>query len=244
MPGSSNSSSFIPKRGTKKHTRRLRNINIYILTIVSYVLFFAALGASIFVYFYEQNYANKLNEEIAQMSAAVSGFKEADMQRVQEFDARLRQANDRLEKSASIVGILSVIESATIDTVRFNSISIQREIDDNFIIEADVDTDSFDSAIFQRDVIAAFETVEEIEVNDVSLVQSVNQSGQALGGSLSLKASLYIPLSAVPYQARPLSGVGTPSPASLFNDQAEETAPVEGAEPEASSDADNNQAGI
>jgi hypothetical protein len=242
MPGSSNSSSFIPKRGTKKHTRRLRNVNIYILTIVSYVLFFAALGASAFVYFYEQNYANKLNEEIAQMSVAVSDFKEADMQRVQEFDARLRQANNRLENSASVVGVLSAIESATIDTVRFNSLSIEREFDTNYIVEADIDTDSFDSAIFQRDVIAGFEAVEEIEVGDVSLMQSANQSGQTLAQSLSLRALLSVPLSAVPYEAEATPRVAPPTPTSPF--ESGEAVPVEAVPAETNEEVDDNQEGI
>ena len=72
MPGSSNNSSFIPKRGTTKRTRKVRNVNIYIINIASYTLMFAALVAAAGVYFYSNYVKEQLLNETTAMSAAVS----------------------------------------------------------------------------------------------------------------------------------------------------------------------------
>lgn len=199
MPGSSNSSSFIPKRGTKKHTRKIRNLNIYILTVISYVLFFAALAASAAVFFYSRSITGQLNNEIATMSAAVSNFKEADMQRVDIFDVRLRQANQRLNNSASVTQILTEVESAVIDTVRLTKFSLERNFDEGYIVQAEAETDIYDSAIFQRDILEEYDVVEEIEIRDVALRQISGEQEQIAGQSISLQALLSIPLEAVAY---------------------------------------------
>ncbi len=201
MPGSSNNSSFIPKRGTTKHTRKVRNANIYILNILSYVLLFAALAASAAVYFYSNYVNDQLNSEIATMSDAVGNFKEADMKRVQEFDVRLQQATQRLDNSVSIISVLKAIESAVVDTVRFRSFSLIRNLDEDFIVQAVVDTDTFDSSIFQRNTFSGNATVEAVEVDNVVLQQMDGGSGQSTGQSVSFVVNLAFPLSSVPYQA-------------------------------------------
>ena len=203
MPGSSSNSSFIPKRGTTKRTRKVRNANIYILSIASYVLLFASIAASAGVYFYSDIVSNQLDNEIIEIGKAVEGFKEADMKRVEEFDVRLRQANQRLNNSASVLAVLSAVESAIIDTVRFNNFSLTRNLDGGYIGLATIETDTFDSSMFQRDVFGDREVVEAIEISNVALTQSINESNQSVGQSVSFVASLAVPLSAVSYTVEP-----------------------------------------
>lgn len=200
MPGSSSSnSSFIPKRGTQKLKRRVRNGNLYILTIFSYIILFTTLVASAAVYIYGEYIHGQLQVEITEMNTAVSNFKEADMQHVQEFDNRLRQAQHRLNNSVSVTSIFAAIESATIDSVRFRDFQLIRDLDNGFIVQANIDTDSFDSSLFQRGVFERNQVIEEVEIDSLVLNESVNESGSSIGQSISLVAKLSVPLSAVPY---------------------------------------------
>jgi len=135
------------------------------------------------------------------MNSAVSGFKEADMQKVQEFDVRLRQANQRLDNAASVSVILEALELSVIDTVRLSSLGIERDLDNSFLVKAEVETDNFDSTIFQRGVFARGSVVEVVEINDISLneVTSVDTGGE-LQQSVSFSTRLSVPLNAVLYQ--------------------------------------------
>lgn len=200
MPGSSNSSSFIPKRGSKKSIRKVRNVNVYILTIVSYVLFFAALGASAGVFFYSKSITNQLNEEIVATNTAIGVFKEADLLRVEEFDKRLRQANNRLNNSASVVQILAQIESAVVDSLRLSSLSINRDADKHFSIEAQAETNKYDAVIFQRDILKGYEVVDEIEVADVALQRVGSKVDASTEQTVTLTTLLLVPLDKVAYK--------------------------------------------
>jgi hypothetical protein len=200
MPGSSSNSSFIPKRGTSKHKRRVRSGNIYVFTIISYVLIFTALISSGAVFFYASVVKGELQDEIAAMNAAVNQFNQADLLRVQEFDGRLAQVQDRLSNTGSIVAIFDAIEAATIGTVRFAGFKLERNFDTNYIIDAQLDTDTFDSAIFQRTIAGGNEVVTEVEFTDVSLTTSVIEDTALVGQSLRISALLMVPIEAVPLQ--------------------------------------------
>lgn len=200
MPGSSSSnSSFIPKRGTQKLKRRVRNGNLYVLTLFSYIILFTTLVASAGVYVYGEYINGQLQVEISEMNTAVTNFKEAEMQRVQEFDNRLRRAQNRLNNSVSITSIFSAIESATIDSVRFENFKLTRDLDKGFVVQASLETDGFDSSLFQRGVFERNPVVEEVEIDSIVLNESVNESGSSIGQSVSFVANLAVPLSAVPY---------------------------------------------
>lgn len=213
MPGSSNNSSFIPKRGASKRKRKVRKGNIYVLTIVASIILTATLLASAGIYLYQQYINNQLQNEITQMNAAVSGFKEADMQRVQEFDVRLRQANQRLNNNASVAAILDSIEASVIDTVRLSGLSVTRNLDDNFIVNADIQTDTFDSTIFQRGIFVRGDVIDIVEVSDVNLTEvSSAEPGTDLQQSVTFSAKLSVPISAVLYQPSAQTETFVPTP--------------------------------
>lgn len=199
MPGSSQDTSFIPKHNANRRKRTARRGNIYVLTIVSYVVFFASLAATAAVFFYERHVTSVLQEEIATMSAEVSSFKEADMQRVLNFDQRLSKAYDRIEASVSVASIFDALESATVGSVRFESFSLERNADRAFVIEADIETNSFDSSLFQRGVFERNQIISAVEVSDLSIADESTESG-AVFKSVSFLAKLSVPLSVVPYQ--------------------------------------------
>lgn len=196
------SNSFIPKRGPVKRNRETASRQVYFFTIISYVLMFATLLAAGSVYLYAKYIDRQLENEVAALNSEINSFSEADMQQVIEFDRRLSQAHNRLNNSVSIVSVFDALEAATIDTVKIVSLDLNREKDEKFILSASIETDSFDSTIFQRGVYKRNQIIDSVLISGV---QSASKESDSDGKSASSRplitftAELEVPLSAVPY---------------------------------------------
>jgi len=199
-------SSFIPKQGPVKKRRRSASRKVYFFTMICYVAFFATLLGSAGVYFYGDLVDRQLEDEVIALNNEISSFSETDMQRVREFDLRLQQANDRLNKSASIVSIFNSLEAATINTVSLNSLSLERENDELFTMAVNIDTDSFDSTIFQREVYGQNNTVGSITIESLQSSgldsSTLDDNDEEDGAEVSFIAEIEIPIDAVPYVPR------------------------------------------
>lgn len=192
--------SFIPKRGPVKHNRGTASRQVYLFTLISYILMFATLLAAGSVFLYGKHIDNQLESEVSKLNTEIGSFVESDMQKVLEFNLRLSQASGRLNNSVSLVSVFDALESATIDTVKINSLTLEREKDEKFILAATIETDSFDSTIFQRGVYNRNQTIESVSI---AAVQASNDSSGTEGPSkrptVSFTAKLEVPLSSVPY---------------------------------------------
>ncbi|MCA9361985.1 hypothetical protein KC906_01290 [Candidatus Kaiserbacteria bacterium] len=217
MADPSLNSSFIPKRGPAKLRRKSSPRKVYAFTIVSYVLIFAALLASAGVYIYEGVVQKQLAEEIANLNTEIQIFSEADMQQVLDFDGRLQQASGRVDKSVSMTSVFRALEAATIGSVQIEQLAMQRIGDQNYILDAAILTDSFDSTIFQRGEYQRNQVVEGIDIADVLAAADAEAVGPnvpavAEGDSplVSFKASLYIPVEAIPYRPSQVAAPAAP----------------------------------
>ncbi len=207
MPDLSNNNSFIPKRGpVNKKKQGAASRPVYVFTIISYILMFSTLIATGGVYFYGKVVDKQLSNEVAALNTAISSFSESDMQRVLEFDLRLSQAEDRLSHSVSVASVFDALESATIDTVQVASLDLKREKDEQFILAATIETDSFDSTIFQRGVYQRNQTISNVAItslqngNTSNLIDKNNTFDNSIP-EITFIAELNVPLTAVPYVA-------------------------------------------
>ena len=204
MPGSSSNASFIPKRGTTTRHNKSRGGRIYLLTIVSYVLIIAVLIASAAIFFYERHVTLQLQEEISTMNSEVNDFKQADLEQIQEFDQRLKRAKKRLDHTVSLTSIFEALEASTIKTVQLRSLSLERDADERIVLEAEVETDNFDSSLFQRGIFERNNLIKEVELKDVSIgeVGSEDDEEGASGKTVSFTAYLTVPVEDIPYVPR------------------------------------------
>jgi hypothetical protein len=210
------SNSFIPKRGPAK--RRSRNISrqVYVFTIISYVLMFATLLATAGVYAYSQHIDSRLTEEVTLLTQEKDTFSEADMHRVLEFDERLSQAADRFNHSVSLVTIFKALEAATANTVQIESLSLEREFDQQYLLTATLGTDTFDSTIFQRDEYwnnglvssVLFEEVSAPSQLETSSNSNNNEENADSESPVTFEAKIEIPIAAIPYEG--VSTAGSP----------------------------------
>lgn len=200
------SSSFIPKNNpTKRKHGGANTRKIYIFTLISYVILFATLISTAGVYFYEKHVNNQLAVEITNLGREVSSFNLVDMQRVVEFDRRLKQAQKRLENMASPVAIFDTLEKVVVKDAQINTLNISREEDNFFDIKADMLTDSFDSTITQRKEYFKNEVIDSVNIAnivteglDYSIDGLVNENNQ-LKPEVKFNVDLKVPVSSVLY---------------------------------------------
>lgn len=198
--------SFIPKRGPSSKKRRgAPSRQVYVFTLVSYILMFATLIATGGVYLYGSYVDKQLSDQVTTLNDEIADFSESDMQKVLEFDLRLTQASDRLDNSVSILSVFEALEVAVIDTVQILSLDIEREGDELIVMEASIETDNFDSTIFQRGVYNRSQVISNVTISDV---RNINNEGAPESNEIltilptsvvTFKATLDVPLSAVSY---------------------------------------------
>ena len=110
--------SFIPKQGPVKRTKQTASRQIHVLAVVAYVAFIASLIAAVGLFLYERYIEKQLESEVNALSQEIKGFSDADMERVREFNGRLRQTEDRLDKGISIASVLAALEQATVKALQ------------------------------------------------------------------------------------------------------------------------------
>ncbi len=204
MPNSP-SSSFIPKQGPAKRSRQVVSRQVHLFTVMSYVLFFASLTGSIAVFIYSKHIENQLDSEVEALSGEIGSFSDVKMEQVRSFNMRLQQAADRIGNSVSSVAVLESIEDATVQTVSIEKLRMERVADESFVVTAEINTDNFDSSLFQRGVYERSPVVESVLIEDLSLAREADTEGGTTNSGVSFKAELRIPLKGVPYQPDPFA---------------------------------------
>jgi len=223
-------SSFIPKQGPIKKRRRTASRQVYILTLVSYAIMFAVLIGSAGVYFYSGFVDRQLTSEVEALNNQIDTFSVDDMRTVQNFDLRLQQAVSRVDSYASVLSVLESIEDTVVDTVLLNSVSIERNEDVSYQLTVNMNTDTFDSTIAQRNVYADDDSLSAM------LITGLTSSGldELLDDSdpkVTFTAEIDIPLESVPYvpdvEATSISGLETAVENLVSDSNAIPTAEVE-----------------
>lgn len=161
--------SFIPKRSPQKRTRSSSSRQVYVFTLISYTLIFAALLASLGVYVYLRVLERNEIAAASNLDTAIDSFNVSDMERVYEKDRRLRMATGRVDNLASVTSILSALEEATAKSVQFEDLSLIRDRDNSFKLEANIVTDNFDSALFQRGIYERQGAIKSFSANELAI---------------------------------------------------------------------------
>lgn len=178
MPDHQSTSSFIPKRSSNTTTKRRRNSNFFVLSIISYACLIAAPTASAAVYVYKiynDRQFNTVAEEL--LNSTDKSFSQAALAEVIEFDSRLQATKKLLDHHASIGRVLSIIEANTAVSVNFTTLNLTRDSDTTIVTEADIVTDGFDSAIFQRGQYLSVDDMSEVSITEFAFIPASETEG-------------------------------------------------------------------
>lgn len=188
-----------------KRTKQTASRQIHVLAVIAYVAFIASLIAAVGLFLYERYIEKQLESEVNALSQEIKGFSDADMERVREFNGRLRQTEDRLDKGISIASVLAALEQATVKSASVEQLSLKKTDDSLITLTAKLSTDNFDSTLFQRGVYERNNAIDSVVISDLSLEGLSEEDSDASG--ITFTATLQVPTEAVP------TVVGTLKPA-------------------------------
>lgn len=195
---SSPDNSFIPKRGPSSKPKHVTSRQVYLFTIVSYLLFFGALVASGGVFFYERYVTEQLQQEVVALDEEIGLFRESDMEAVRNFENRLDYTAERVAASVSLVSLFEVLEAATAESAQITDMTVERNGDNYYAVTANMQTDTYDSSFFQR------EFYEQLPLTNVTMLENVlinttpEESTTANGPTVTFTAVLGVPVADIP----------------------------------------------
>lgn len=151
MPAPSNQ-SFIPKQPASAQLRKRSVRRIYILSYISFVVFFGVVIAAAGTFFYKVNVGTELENSEQTLVQLRSEFQSADFERVKFLATQLDEASQLLDRHVSLVAILKALEDSTVATVAYSSLDYTRTLPTELTLDVAGVTDNFNSLIFQRQV--------------------------------------------------------------------------------------------
>lgn len=166
----SNNSSFIPKKTIKKVERSRGRKRVYILSYVSYGLFFGTVAASVFIFAYTYTLSNQLQAKIDELDSQRETYNQSDLVAIKEWQRQLRIAEAFYSKHISPYQVLSLLERSTAADIQFRSFNYTQE-ENGLSITMRGETDNLDGVAFQDGTFRdhpLFGTVQIANVNKTS----------------------------------------------------------------------------
>jgi hypothetical protein len=161
--------SFIPNRPTQGNLKNRGVRKVYILTYISYVVFFGTLLAVGGVFAYKFTLNAQLTRQQQLLADERSRFKQADIESVKELERRINTSKERMDKHLSVLSVFESFEKAAVQSLRFASLTYARKTDEGPEVTITGDSDTFNSVLFQRDVLLANPVLANATVSGVVL---------------------------------------------------------------------------
>ena len=166
--------SFIPRKtaAPKTSRSRVKKRAIGVFGYVSYITFCGALllaGGMLFLSFQVDSTLASQEEEL---QAVQNQFQNSNLEQVQEYERFMDTVQVTFNESVSFIDLFTNIEESIVDQAIITSLDIERNEDvEGYQVTAEVLVDTFDSALFQRDLYTEYPLLERYVVNDVVLVE-------------------------------------------------------------------------
>lgn len=172
------SSSFIPKKPVRGSSRPRPVKRVYLISIVSSVLFVAALLASGGLFIYTISLEQELTSEQQRLNQQRETFSQSDLQRVLEFEARLQAANQLLNQQVYIPTLFRALEDTVLQSTVYRGLEYEKEGPNRINVTLETTNPTFDGVLFQREVFASNPTLQGVSITDVSFTSIDNNQQQ------------------------------------------------------------------
>lgn len=151
----SESTSFIPQRPVQGKVKKRGVRKVYVLTYISYVVFFGTLLAAAGIFFLTTATDRELKNQIDALAVERDSFSEGDIQSILELDKRINIAKDKMNQHVSLLSVFEAIEKSTLKSLQFVGFSYHRLNMFAPSITLTGTANTFDSVLFQREVLKA-----------------------------------------------------------------------------------------
>ncbi len=165
----SQGTSFIPQRPSKGkvNTRRVRKI--YVLSYISYILFFGAVLAACGVFFLNLSLDAQLEKQKELLSAERDQFNQGEIESIRELEKRINLAQERLDNHISVFSILEALEKSAVQSILYVQFDYKRLNDGAPVITFVGNTDRFDSVLFQREMLESNPVLADSTFSEVAM---------------------------------------------------------------------------
>lgn len=194
--------SFIPKRGTVRRRKATPKRQVFVFSVVTYSFLFAALIAAGGVFFYSNYLQSQLEEEAIKLNQAAASFSTQQLLQVQDFSLAIDRAAQRIAQNVAMSEVLDTLDEAVGAPIEIETLDIKRTAD-LITLEAQIVTDSFDGALFQREsFLGVADVFSLVEFSEVSFEQAESsEEGQSgIDQKVTADVTLDIPVAYVQYQ--------------------------------------------
>lgn len=166
----SSGSSFIPTRPTRGKVAAKSFRKVYVLSYVSYLVFFTTLLAAGGIYLYILSLKSELSSLQQDLVAQKNLFSQSDLDRVRNLDYRIDTANDLVNGHASLLTVFNALDSVIADPVQFLSFNYDRVEDTQRPhISLTAVAEEFDEVIFQDQIMRNNAITSRFNVANVNL---------------------------------------------------------------------------
>jgi hypothetical protein len=177
MPNSQGT-SFIPQRPTKGPSKQRGVRKIYILSFLSYVMFFGALLAAGATLFIKLSLETELTQQQQLLDQERSRFSESEIASVRELAKRIETTKARMNQHISVLSIFESLELSAIQTLNFTGFNYERLNDEATLVTILGQAEKFDSVLFQREVLALNPILSGSSFTEVGLQSREDEAGR------------------------------------------------------------------
>ncbi len=143
--------SFIPKQPASGKLKQRKTRQIYVLSYVSFVVFFGTLIAAGGTFFLNYSTEKQLEAEKQTLADLRNGFNQADFERIKALDQQLMLAESLLARQVSVLSILDALKDNTLKTVKVSGFTVSQTNPGELMVNFAGETDNFNSVLFQRE---------------------------------------------------------------------------------------------
>ena len=121
---SAGQTSFIPKKPISAPSYSYSERGVSIVTIICVIIFFGTVAFAIGAYFYQKHLYAQLKQVSNNLEEARSGFEIDTIKALKRLDTRIESVKSLLDQHIAVSAYFDILENATLQTVRFNYLSL------------------------------------------------------------------------------------------------------------------------
>lgn len=164
----SSGSSFLPKSPIK-NVGGTKPRKVFVLSYISYALFFGTVVAAGLAYGYLWYSNNQLMTERERLQAEQQRFNQADMDRISNLHDRIEAASMLVNDHASVVAVLESLENSVADPVYYTRFLYDRtNLAAAPVLALTAQAREFNTVLFQQEVLRAATTINQFSLTDTT----------------------------------------------------------------------------
>lgn len=183
-------SSFIPKRNIEVARRPVVSGGLNLLAIIGIVIFVLSIILAVSVFLYQKTLVKKIQLSNEKLLSVKGSLDPEFINELISLDKKLKSASALLSSHQTISPIFSLLESKTLEKIRFKS--FKYSIDDNNQIDLSIigEADSFNAIALQSDIFGASDKISDPVFRNFVINDDGNVNFD-FSGTVDSKAYLY-----------------------------------------------------